>query len=74
MSKPCCGNYPLVLKDKSWVCSECGSLADAQMYLFSGPLYFSSPSFEEKTCDCGAVKLHGPNPPGHYPMCSINKK
>lgn len=71
MSKPCCINSPRIFRDKQWVCSECDSIIfdEKQLDFFD----YNIPK-EEKKCDCGAESLYGKDTPGHYPMCSINKK
>lgn len=83
MSKPCCGRAPPVFigNDSMPYCSECESKLESPKrdghidpfdeydWIGSLPMGKSIPE-----CSCGAEKIFGKNPPGHYPDCVLVKK
>lgn len=76
---PCCGVAPTIIKgDGKTYCLDCGTEKAHVSYI-------DEPDWEELfaaargespkgKCTCGAVKMYGENPPGHYRDCVLYSK
>jgi len=63
----CCSFPSIVYLGSRWVCESCG-VPDKDLNTNK------TGNYTVTKCTCGALKIYGENPPGHYNDCDLRKR